>query len=104
MPRVASGPGGVRPSAAWPSSPGRRQRRIIRLVSAWHRTLRRHAPTTDRTVSLPKRNYGFEKRQKELAKQQKRQEKANRKLAEREAPQAEDGIDDTDTTPAPDEP
>jgi hypothetical protein len=30
--------------------------------------------------SLPKRNYGFEKRQKELTKQRKKEEKAQRKL------------------------
>jgi len=29
---------------------------------------------------LPKRNYGFEKRQKELTKQRKKEEKAQRKL------------------------
>jgi hypothetical protein len=34
---------------------------------------------------VPKRNYGFEKRQKELNRQQKRAEKAQRKL-ERVAP------------------
>jgi hypothetical protein len=37
---------------------------------------------------VPKRNYGFEKRQKELNRQQKRAEKAQRKL-ERVAPPTE---------------
>lgn len=47
---------------------------------------------------LPKRNYGFEKRQKELAKQRKKKEKAQRKLdrkaadegAKGEPPQSDD--------------
>jgi hypothetical protein len=38
---------------------------------------------------LPKRNYGYEKRQKELSKQQKREEKRQRKL-ERGAVSPED--------------
>ena len=33
-----------------------------------------------RETTLPKRNYGFEKRQKELNKQRKREEKTQRKL------------------------
>jgi hypothetical protein len=33
---------------------------------------------------LPKRNYGFEKRQKELNKQKKREEKQQRKLERKE--------------------
>jgi hypothetical protein len=41
---------------------------------------------------LPKRNYGFEKRQKELHKERKREEKAQRKLERAKAP--------TDETPA----
>lgn len=39
---------------------------------------------------LPKRNYGFEKRQKELNKQRKQEEKRQRKL-DRATPPAEDG-------------
>ena len=34
---------------------------------------------------MPKRNYGFEKRQKELNKQKKREEKQQRKLERKEA-------------------
>jgi hypothetical protein len=41
---------------------------------------------------VPKRNYGFEKRQKELNRQRKRQEKQQRKL-ERGAPQAGDSAE-----------
>jgi hypothetical protein len=41
---------------------------------------------------LPKRNYGFEKRQKELHKERKKEEKAQRKLERAKAP--------TDETPA----
>ena len=47
---------------------------------------------------LPKRNYGFEKRQKELAKKQKQEEKKLRKL-ERFREGAGDAADDL-TTPA----
>jgi hypothetical protein len=39
--------------------------------------MRQHLPPG---VSLPKRNYGFEKRQKELNKQRQREEKKQRKL------------------------
>ena len=39
---------------------------------------------------MPKRNYGYEKRQKELNKQRKREEKLQRKL-ERATNRAEDG-------------
>jgi len=39
----------------------------------------------DAERALPKRNYGFEKRQKELNKQKKREEKQQRKLERREA-------------------
>jgi hypothetical protein len=38
---------------------------------------------------LPKRNYGYEKRQKELHKQQKREEKLKRKLERTDAPSDE---------------
>jgi hypothetical protein len=40
-------------------------------------------------VFLPKRNYGYEKRQKELTKQRKKEEKLQRKL-ERTPPPSED--------------
>lgn len=40
--------------------------------------------------SLPKRNYGYEKRQKELTRQRKQEEKRQRKLDRTDAP-AEDG-------------
>jgi hypothetical protein len=48
---------------------------------------------------LPKRNYGFEKRQKELTKQRKKEEKAQRKL-DRAKASAEEAVVES---PAPDE-
>jgi hypothetical protein len=45
---------------------------------------------------LPKRNYGFEKRQKELNRQQKQEDKRQRRL-ERTAQPDEDSV--TDLTP-----
>jgi hypothetical protein len=45
---------------------------------------------------LPKRNYGYEKRQKELHKQQKREEKRQRKL-ERAGDPPEDAASDEPT-------
>jgi hypothetical protein len=42
---------------------------------------------------LPKRNYGFEKRQKELAKQRQKEEKKQRKLERSKEPAAEDLVD-----------
>jgi hypothetical protein len=42
---------------------------------------------------LPKRNYGFEKRQKELAKQRQKEEKKQRKLERSKEPVAEDLVD-----------
>jgi hypothetical protein len=41
---------------------------------------------------VPKRNYGFEKRQKELNRQRKREEKQQRK-AERAVPSSQEQID-----------
>jgi len=41
------------------------------------------------SVPLPKRNFGFEKRQKELKKRQKKEEKAQRKLDRANAPSDE---------------
>jgi hypothetical protein len=54
-------------------------------------------------VDLPKRNYGYEKRQKELNKQRKQEEKRQRKL-ERVNPPAEDGkADQADSALTPSE-
>jgi hypothetical protein len=50
---------------------------------------------------LPKRNYGYEKRQKELNKQRKQEEKRQRKLERAEAPAADAGTQDD--TPGIDE-
>lgn len=47
-------------------------------------SLKRPGPH-DAEHALPKRNYGFEKRQKELNKQKKREEKQQRKLERKEA-------------------
>jgi hypothetical protein len=47
-------------------------------------------------VALPKRNYGFEKRQKELNKQRKQEEKRQRKLERSSAPPAEGEADEAD--------
>jgi hypothetical protein len=49
---------------------------------------------------MPKRNYGFEKRQKELNKQRKQEEKRQRKLERAEAP-AENTNGEETTTAAP---
>ena len=49
---------------------------------------------------MPKRNYGFEKRQKELTRQRKKEEKAQRKLDRAKA--AAEG--ETQDQPAPDSP
>ncbi len=50
------------------------------------------------SVLLPKRNYGYEKRQKELNKQRKKEEKLQRKLERTVAP-PEDGASDDLTSP-----
>jgi hypothetical protein len=64
-------------------------------------TSRRSAPAlTTRSVHLPKRNYGFEKRQKELNKQKKKEEKQQRKLERKEA--AEERPGDTPDANGPD--
>jgi len=47
---------------------------------------------------LPKRNYGFEKRQKELNKQRKREEKQQRKL-DRATGRVEDGAPENEADP-----
>jgi hypothetical protein len=43
---------------------------------------------------LPKRNYGYEKRQKELNKQRKQEEKRQRRLDRTEAPTEEHKIEE----------
>lgn len=53
-----------------------------------------HTPRKDRQLAKP--NYDFAKRQKELAKKAKKEEKRLRKLAAGETPSAEDDAD-TDT-------
>ncbi|MDQ3208590.1 MAG: hypothetical protein M3Q37_08265 [Gemmatimonadota bacterium] len=42
---------------------------------------------------MPKRNYGFEKRQKELAKQRQKEEKKQRKLERSKEPLAEELVE-----------
>lgn len=49
-------------------------------------------------VHLPKRNYGFEKRQKELQRKQKKEDKRQRKLERAERPAEEEG---PELTPPP---
>jgi hypothetical protein len=44
---------------------------------------------------LPKRNYGFEKRQKELTKQRQKEEKKQRKLERSKEPAAESLVENT---------
>ena len=65
-------------------------------------TLGPHAASAVLTgsVSLPKRNYGFEKRQKELNKQRKREEKLVRKL-DRANAAADDAAAAESPSPAP---
>ena len=48
---------------------------------------------------LPKRNYGYEKRQKELHKQQKREEKLKRKLERADVPADEPDRDESSSSP-----
>jgi hypothetical protein len=51
---------------------------------------------------LPKRNYGYEKRQKELGKQAKREQKRQRKLDRAaESPENVKGEEPTSATPPP---
>jgi hypothetical protein len=52
---------------------------------------------------VPKRNYGFEKRQKELHKQQKREEKRQRKLERADVPPEEVPGDDAVSPPPSEE-
>jgi hypothetical protein len=44
---------------------------------------------------LPKRNYGFEKRQKELTKQRQKEEKKQRKLERSKEPPADGLVENT---------
>ena len=48
---------------------------------------------------MPKRNYGYEKRQKELHKQQKREEKLKRKLERADVPAEESERDESSSSP-----
>jgi hypothetical protein len=48
---------------------------------------------------LPKRNYGFEKRQKELTKQRQKEEKKQRKLERAKEPVEETSIEGTPADP-----
>ena len=50
---------------------------------------------------MPKRNYGFEKRQKELTRQRQKEEKKQRKLERSKEPVAENLVENTtvDGTP-----
>jgi hypothetical protein len=49
---------------------------------------------------LPKRNYGYEKRQKELTRQRKQEEKRQRKLDRTDAPPEDVKLDDTNSPDA----
>jgi len=48
-------------------------------------------------VFLPKRNYGFEKRQKELTKQRQKEEKKQRKLERTKEPALESAVENPDS-------
>jgi hypothetical protein len=52
---------------------------------------------------LPKRNYGYEKRQKELTRQRKQEEKRQRKLDRTDAPPDDAKLDETTSPSAPPE-
>lgn len=56
-----------------------------------------HGPTWE--SRLPKRNYGYEKRQKELHKQQKREEKLKRKLERADIPAEESDREESSSSP-----
>jgi hypothetical protein len=58
---------------------------------------------TPGSVPLPKRNYGFEKRQKELNKQRKQEEKRQRRLDRTEVPPDDVKVDETPLGLPPDE-
>lgn len=83
----------------------RRQRRPLILLLTLPSS-HRPSPSFHPEMPLPRRNYGFEKRQKELAKKRKREEKRQRR-AERDAPddptppdpEADPDFPDTPDTP-----
>ncbi|HYN21392.1 MAG TPA: hypothetical protein VE078_10570 [Thermoanaerobaculia bacterium] len=50
---------------------------------------------------MPKRNYGFEKRQKELTKQRQKEEKKQRKLERSKEPAAESLLDNSPSSDGP---
>jgi hypothetical protein len=50
---------------------------------------------------LPKRNYGFEKRQKELTKQRQKEEKKQRKLERAKEPTAENLVENSSVDGTP---
>jgi hypothetical protein len=50
---------------------------------------------------VPKRNYGFEKRQKELNKQRKQEEKRQRKQERADAPPEQVALDEAASPPQP---
>ena len=52
---------------------------------------------------MPKRNYGFEKRQKELNKQRKQEEKRQRRLDRTETPPEDVKVEETPMGLPPDE-
>ena len=52
---------------------------------------------------MPKRNYGYEKRQKELTRQRKQEEKRQRKLDRTDAPAEEVKLEDPTSPDAPQE-
>lgn len=56
---------------------------------------------TPGSLLLPKRNYGFEKRQKELNKQRKQEEKRQRRLDRTEARAEDVKVDETNSLGAP---
>ncbi len=50
---------------------------------------------------MPKRNYGFEKRQKELTRQRKQEEKRQRRLDRTDVPPEDVKLEDTTSPDAP---
>ena len=50
---------------------------------------------------MPKRNYGFEKRQKELTRQRQKEEKKQRKLERSKEPEGESLVENTSSDGAP---
>jgi hypothetical protein len=52
-------------------------------------------------ISLPKRNYGYEKRQKELTRQRKQEEKRQRRLERTDMPAEDAKLEDTSLPDTP---